>query len=88
VLFRSASPFVYDFIGRSNQIAGEVRDGLFFAPGMSAPLAGDGCGPGAAILYLRPHDLTLSESKRGLQAKVQGRTGKAPGGEGGERGGG
>src|SRR4249919_180453 len=33
-----ASPFVFDFIGRSNQIEGEVRDGLFFAAGMSTPL--------------------------------------------------
>ncbi|KFN45039.1 sulfate/molybdate ABC transporter ATP-binding protein [Arenimonas oryziterrae] len=66
-----ASPFVFDFIGRSNQIEGEVRDSLFFAPGMSTPLAGDGCRAGPATLYSRPHDLRLSESKRGLQATVQ-----------------
>ena len=66
-----ASAFVYDFIGRSNQISGEVRDGRFFAPGMSAPLPGDGCAAGPAILYLRPHDLTLAESRGALQAKVE-----------------
>ena len=68
---KPASPFVYDFIGRSNQITGEVRDGLFFAPGMAAPVPGDGCVPGAATLYVRPHDLSLSESRRSLQAKVE-----------------
>ncbi|HMB56607.1 MAG TPA: sulfate/molybdate ABC transporter ATP-binding protein [Arenimonas sp.] len=65
-----ASPFVFDFIGRSNQIEGEVRDGLFFAAGMSTPLTSDDCPVGPATLYSRPHDLRLSESGKGLQAKV------------------
>ncbi len=65
-----ASPFVFDFIGRSNQIDGEVRDGKFHAPGLASPLADDGCAPGLATLYLRPHDLVPSESKHGLLATV------------------
>ncbi len=66
-----ASPFVYDFIGRSNQISGEVRDSFFHAPGLPAPLAGDGCVPGAATLYIRPQDLTLAATSGALQARVE-----------------
>lgn len=61
---------MFDFIGHSNQIEGEVRDGQFHAYGLVTPVADDGCASGPAVLYLRPHDLTPSESKRGLLATV------------------
>jgi sulfate transport system ATP-binding protein len=67
-----ASAFVFDFLGRSNQIVGEVRDGLFHASGLSLPLDADGCEEGPATLFARPHDLRLSPIKgQGQQARVE-----------------
>jgi sulfate transport system ATP-binding protein len=57
-----ASAFVFDFLGRSNQILGEVRDGLFHADGFSLPAASGDCAAGPATLFVRPHDLSLAAS--------------------------
>ena len=66
-----ASAFVFDFLGRSNQVVGDVRDGLFHAAGLSTPLPAGDCAPGPATLFARPHDLRLAASTGdGQQARV------------------
>lgn len=65
------SPFVFDFVGRSNQIEGEVTDGRFIAPGISIGLATNPCANGPATLYVRPHDIALCDSRVCLNATVQ-----------------
>ena len=55
-----ASAFVFDFLGRSNQIIGEVRDHFFHAPGLTAPLDAGDCATGPATLFARPHDIHLT----------------------------
>jgi sulfate transport system ATP-binding protein len=65
-----ASAFVYDFLGRSNRIAGNVRDGVFHADGCDATFACAGVADGAAQMYARPHDLALVAAGEGLASKV------------------
>ena len=57
-----ASAFVFDFLGRSNAIVGEVREGLFHAAGLARPLPAPDCPTGAATLFTRPHDLRLANA--------------------------
>ncbi len=67
-----ASAFVFDFLGRSNQVLGEVRDGQFHGPGLSKPFAAGDCAPGPATLFARPHDLRVAPSNgQGVHAKVE-----------------
>ena len=65
-----ASAFVFDFLGRSNQIQGEVVDGLFFAPSLTGGILAGDCPPGPAALFTRPHDLPLASNGHSLRAKV------------------
>jgi sulfate transport system ATP-binding protein len=67
-----ASAFVFDFLGRSNQVVGEVRDGQFHAPGLDAPLPAAGGVAGSATLFVRPHDVRIANGHpRALEAKVE-----------------
>ena len=67
-----ASAFVFDFLGRSNQIVGEVRDRLFHAAGLGAPIASGDCAAGPATLFVRPHDMTLAAcADTGICAHVE-----------------
>src|SRR4249919_59175 len=67
-----ASAFVFDFLGRSNSIAGEVSDGKFMAPGFVGPVAAGDCVPGTATLFVRPHDLRIANGHpKVLEAKVE-----------------
>jgi sulfate transport system ATP-binding protein len=65
-----ASAFVYDFLGRSNRIAGSVRDGVFHADGCDATFACAGVADGAAQLYARPHDLAFVATGEGIASSV------------------
>ncbi len=65
-----ASAFVFDFLGRSNQIAGDVVDGRFRAPALPTAIAAGNCAPGPATLFARPHDIALTSTGNGLRAKV------------------
>jgi len=65
-----ANAFVYDFLGRSNRIAGNVRGGVFRADGCDATFACAGVADGAAQLYARPHDLALVAAGEGLTSSV------------------
>jgi sulfate transport system ATP-binding protein len=67
-----ASAFVFDFLGRSNAMSGEVRDGLFHAPGLAAPLTAGACAAGAATLFTRPHDVQLANgTPKSVDARVE-----------------
>ena len=55
-----ASAFVFDFLGRSNQIEGHVRVGQFEAPGLEGALHAPDVADGPATLFIRPHDLTVA----------------------------
>ena len=61
VYAKPASAFVFDFLGRSNQILGAVRDGRFHAPGLAPGFDAGNCPPGPATLFARPHDLRLAD---------------------------
>ena len=58
-----ASPYVFDFIGRTNVLQGDVRDAGFRAGGLHLPAMG--VVNGAAQLYVRPHDLVRTEAGAG-----------------------
>ena len=64
------SAFVYDFLGRSNRIAGNVRGGVFRADGCDAGFACTEVADGQAQLYARPHDLALVAAGEGFAANV------------------
>jgi sulfate transport system ATP-binding protein len=67
-----ASAFVFDFLGRSNSIAGTVSGGRFNAPGFVAPVPCEGCADGPANLFTRPHDLRIANGHpKVLEAKVE-----------------
>jgi sulfate transport system ATP-binding protein len=72
VYAQPATAFVYDFLGRSNAIAGTVADGRFMAPGFVASVPSGDCAPGPATLFVRPHDLRLANGHpKALEAKVE-----------------
>lgn len=64
-----ASAYVFDFIGRANVLAGEVRDARFAARNLQ--FSADGVADGAVRLYVRPHDLALAEGDAGFPAQVR-----------------
>jgi sulfate transport system ATP-binding protein len=63
------SPFVASFIGESNQLSVEVRNGLcFLGPLALAPAVGVPDGP--ALLVFRPHDVALRDDDAGIAGEV------------------
>jgi sulfate transport system ATP-binding protein len=63
------SPFVASFIGESNQMAVDVRNGCcFLGPLALVPAAGVPDGP--ALLVFRPHDVALMEDGTGIAGEV------------------
>jgi len=67
-----ASAFVFDFLGRSNCVAGAVSGGRFTAPGFVAPVPAEACPDGPANLFARPHDLRIANGHpKVLEAKVE-----------------
>ena len=65
-----ATPFVYDFLGRSNQVQGEVRSGAFHAAVTGSSLEAGGLPAGPATLFTRPHDIDVVPAGHGLAATV------------------
>ncbi len=70
------TPFVFEFLGRSNLLQGEVRDGQFRPDGAGASIALDRSAhtaeAGRARLFVRPHDLRMGDPGNGLPAHVRG----------------
>lgn len=63
------SPFIASFIGESNQLPVDVRNGHCWIGDM--PLApADGTPDGPALLVFRPHDVKLTEEGTGLAGTV------------------
>jgi sulfate transport system ATP-binding protein len=65
-----ASAFVYDFLGRSNRIAGSVVSGVFRADGSETTFPCEGVADGPAHLFARPHYLALVAAGEGFAASV------------------
>lgn len=65
---RPASPFVADFIGDANLIAGQVAGGRFRAADLDLPLAGP---DGAAQISLRPERITLTPGEGAPSGRVR-----------------
>jgi sulfate transport system ATP-binding protein len=54
-----ASAFVCGFVGSANRFEGAVKDGRFTAADVSLPAAG--VADGAAVAFLRPHEVAIGE---------------------------
>ena len=65
-----ANAFVYDFLGRSNQLAGHVNSGVFRPDGSDAAFASPDVADGPACLYARPHDMAFSDGTDCVSAHV------------------
>jgi sulfate transport system ATP-binding protein len=70
VYSRPASPFVFDFIGRSNQLTGQIREGRFHADGSAYALGAEGLPDGPATLFARPHDFGIGAPGEGFAGTV------------------
>jgi len=57
---KPATPFVFDFLGSVNVLAGEVQGGKLKLNGLSLPTTSPLSGP--VDVYVRPHDLRLVEA--------------------------
>jgi sulfate transport system ATP-binding protein len=69
-----ASPFVCGFVGEANRFEGAVQGGRFEARDLILPAAG--VADGAAVGFLRPHELTIGEG--GFQATARRVTAQGP----------
>ena len=65
-----ASAYVFDFIGRANAIDGHVDSDQFAAGSVPLRWPALACQPGAARMYVRPHDLVLGDEADGIPASV------------------
>ena len=65
-----STPFVFDFLGRSNQIQGHVHGGDFRPGGVGATLAARDFSAGPATLFTRPHDIDVVPAGTGIAATV------------------
>ena len=61
-----ATAFVYDFMGESNMIEVEVRDGVVQLDGRPVMIDSQGLGNGPAQFYCRPHDVTVVAAEAGI----------------------
>jgi sulfate/thiosulfate transport system ATP-binding protein len=52
--------FVAEFLGGSNRLAGRVAAGRFIVDGIALPLQNNAIREGAAIAFIRPHEMTLA----------------------------
>ncbi|TFC80502.1 ABC transporter ATP-binding protein [Cryobacterium sp. TMT1-21] len=58
---RPASPFIADFVGLSNRLAGEVRHGFARVQGAVLPLVDPSHPDGDVLVSVRPEDLELTD---------------------------
>ena len=65
---KPATPFVFDFLGSVNLLAGDVQQGKLKLNGLSLPTESKLSGP--VDVYVRPHDLRLVETSDGLDAQI------------------
>jgi sulfate transport system ATP-binding protein len=69
---RPSSPFVFDFLGDTNVLAAEVRDGNVLLAGAEKPIAVRESHPGGPVdVYVRPADLRLADAgASGIDVRV------------------
>jgi sulfate transport system ATP-binding protein len=67
-----ASAFVFDFLGDSNQLAGQVAGARVAFDGFSAPAVVQPGAGGATIAWFRPHETLLTADGDGLPVTVTG----------------
>jgi putative spermidine/putrescine transport system ATP-binding protein len=60
VYSRPATPFVAEFVGLSNRLPGEVRDGQVIVRGSALPLVDPGVPDGQVIALVRPEAVTVA----------------------------
>jgi sulfate/thiosulfate transport system ATP-binding protein len=67
-----ASAFVYGFLGSSNQLFGEVREGFLDTLGARIALPAGETAPPRAAAFIRPHDLAITRGEgHGVPATVR-----------------
>ena len=65
-----ATAFVAGFVGDTNRFSGDVKDGVFRAPGIE--LAAPKVAGGAATAFVRPHELTLADDgEAAIEARLE-----------------
>jgi sulfate transport system ATP-binding protein len=65
------TPFVAEFLGASNRLAGEMRQGKFVVDGVSLAVNGAGLSDGPAIALIRPQECAIAQGgEPGLPARV------------------
>ena len=64
------TPFVFDFLGRSNQINGRVHGGDFLTGADPKSLVAHGFVSGPATLFVRPHDIRITAPGNELTATI------------------
>ncbi|GMU45122.1 MAG: sulfate ABC transporter ATP-binding protein [Xanthomonadales bacterium] len=65
------SSFVFDFIGRGAQIAGQARAGQFLVDGRPVYALRSTIGDGPALLSVRPHHFEIAAPEHGLRGQVR-----------------
>jgi len=65
VYARPATPFVAGFVGLTNRVPAEVRDGHAHVLGARLPLVDPGQPAGAATAFVRPEDVVLEPDAHG-----------------------
>jgi sulfate transport system ATP-binding protein len=61
-----ATPFVFGFIGESSRVPVTIHAGRVVVEGQTLPFDASDLGEGNATLYLRPHDVSLTENGQGM----------------------
>ncbi len=69
ILNQPATAFVAGFVGQANVFDGEVRAGVFSAPGMVLPAGGVADGPAQA--YVRADQFAIGDGDEGLEVVVR-----------------
>ncbi len=72
VYSRPATPFVAEFVGLTNRLAGEVRGGQVTVRGMTLPLVDQAVPDGPAIALVRPEAVTLASGVAGAGGALAG----------------
>jgi putative spermidine/putrescine transport system ATP-binding protein len=72
VYSRPATPFVAEFVGLTNRLAGEVRGGQVTVRGMTLPLVDRAVPDGPAIALVRPEAVTLASGAAGADGALAG----------------
>ena len=69
---KPATPFVFEFLGNTNVLAGDVRGRELYVDGHDAPITTDSIHPpGAVDVKVRPGDMRIADGGPGFEAVVR-----------------